>query len=614
MKKYRVGVCLLFCLLLVLGWVNGSTISEDVVIVGNGGGPVVVATGVSSVACAWAYKGGSCFWEANRFWLFYQSGSKVYYTSSSDGVSWSDPAVAVGIYRTDSNGFDVFSFSGFVHIAFRYSWNSGGVIRATANYRRGQLFSNGTIDFWWKSYYVAKGTKSYHNPSVAVDGSGHAWVGYGKFMSTGPAYVSKNSRTDSVWETASGFPYGVTSQTLYKGWGVTLIPLSGNKMYVVAGHYSGVYGRLYTGSGWDPEETLVSQDLWSYKEKDPCYGHVYGSFSAVADSNDQIYVAVLNENYEIVFREADGQLTTLVSGLSSKYAAPQLCIDPDTDTIFLLYAEENKIYLMRRLGYSSWSDPQLILEESEGITFQSAALQVSRKLINGKIVMAYRTDSQNLKFFQYSLNQPPTQPTLTFPEENARFDPSASVTFTWTFNDPDAGDSQSAYQFQLDDNSDFASPIIDTGKVTSSESSTTQTLPSTVGLYYWRVKTWDSQDAEGEWSNAKAIIVDRIKIIAGGVVNFTIDVDVGGKVWYYAVYEYDNATFNGSCGVLYLNGFEMTWDGEQWIYAFPYSTEGNQMTFHITGVLDNQYGLTTINNQAGDIIINWATMTIEIKK
>ena len=212
-------------------------------------------------------------------------------------------------------------------------------------------------------------------------------------------------------------------------------------------------------------------------------------------------------------------------------------------------------------------------------------------------------------------NQPPNPPTLNSPQANERFDPTTSVTFAWTFNDPDAGDAQSAYRFQLDDDSDFSSPIIvDTGKVSSSTSSTTQTLPSTVGLYYWRVKTWDSYDAEGEWSEARQIIVDRIKIISGGVVNLTIDVDVGGKIWYYAVYEYDNSTFDDSCGVLYLNGFEMTWDGEKWIYAFPYSTESNQMTFHITGVLDNQYGLTEINNQVGDITINWATMTIEIKK
>ena len=148
----------------------------------------------------------------------------------------------------------------------------------------------------------------------------------------------------------------------------------------------------------------------------------------------------------------------------------------------------------------------------------------------------------------------------------------------------------------------------------SSTTSTTQTLPSTVGLYYWRVKTWDNQDVGGDWSEARSIIVDRIKIIAGGVVNFTVDVDVGGKIWYSAVYEYDNSAFDDSCGVLYVNGFEMTWDGQKWVYTFPYSTEGNQMTFHITGVLDNQYGLAEINNQVGDIIINWAKIQVTIIK
>ena len=297
---------------------------------------------------------------------------------------------------------------------------------------------------------------------------------------------------------------------------------------------------------------------------------------------------------------------------------------------------------------------------------------------------------------EYIENNPPSAPTLTTPVANQHFDPTSQILFSWIFNDPDSEDTQSAYRFQLDDNLDFSSPLIDTGKVSSSENSTTQTLPSTVGLYYWRVKTWDSQDAEGEWSEARPIIVDRvqvtltvadsrvdvgssmswsftatyeydgsdatgyvtvtlndtettkssvgkwsftvesvtedqygltaftantieciwdrIKVIAGGVVNFTIDVDIGGKIWYYAVYEYDNSTFDDSCGVLYLNGFEMTWSGEKWVYAFPYSTEGNQMTFHITGVLDNQYGLTTINNQAGDIIINRAKMQVKVIK
>ena len=108
--------------------------------------------------------------------------------------------------------------------------------------------------------------------------------------------------------------------------------------------------------------------------------------------------------------------------------------------------------------------------------------------------------------------------------------------------------------------------------------------------------------------------MDRIKIVAGGVVDNTIDVDVGGKVWYQAVYEYDNSMFTGSCGVLYLNGSAMTWSGDRWIFAFPYSTEGNAETFQLTSVSDSIYGLTEINNVVGDVTINWATIVIKGEK
>ena len=199
-------------------------------------------------------------------------------------------------------------------------------------------------------------------------------------------------------------------------------------------------------------------------------------------------------------------------------------------------------------------------------------------------------------------------PILVAPEANQRFDPELEIQFAWTFTN------QTAYQFQLGTDPEFTTILIDTGKVDSTEQHIIQQLPQTVQLYYWRVKCWNQYSFESPWSESRTVIVDRIKIIGGGIVDFTIDVDVGGKVWYYAVYEYDNATFDDSCGVLYVNGFEMTWDGEKWIYAFPYSTEGNQMTFHITGILDNQYELTAVVNQVGDITINWATVSVEIKK
>jgi len=77
-----------------------------------------------------------------------------------------------------------------------------------------------------------------------------------------------------------------------------------------------------------------------------------------------------------------------------------------------------------------------------------------------------------------------------------------AATFSWTFSDPDAGDSQSAYQVQADNNSDFSSPEVDSGKVNSSSGSYA-TGPGKLlynSTYAWRVKVWDASNAESAWA------------------------------------------------------------------------------------------------------------------
>lgn len=72
------------------------------------------------------------------------------------------------------------------------------------------------------------------------------------------------------------------------------------------------------------------------------------------------------------------------------------------------------------------------------------------------------------------------------------------IVLSWQFTDP--GDSQSAYQVQADNNSDFSSPEKDSGKVLSSS---LQYAPSQISYgttYYWRAKVWDSQDVAGAFA------------------------------------------------------------------------------------------------------------------
>jgi hypothetical protein len=96
-------------------------------------------------------------------------------------------------------------------------------------------------------------------------------------------------------------------------------------------------------------------------------------------------------------------------------------------------------------------------------------------------------------------NTNPTAPTgLT----RANFDATEASALTWTFNDPDAGNSQSAYQLQIIRVSDGVA-VVDTGKVASITSSYTLTAGTLENnkQYQWKVKCWDNSDAVGPYSD-----------------------------------------------------------------------------------------------------------------
>ena len=78
---------------------------------------------------------------------------------------------------------------------------------------------------------------------------------------------------------------------------------------------------------------------------------------------------------------------------------------------------------------------------------------------------------------------------------------------SWVFLDP--GDTQSAYQIQIDNNSDFSSPEIDTGKVSNSSNTYSPLNLSYNTAYYWRVKVWDSKDAVSSWASGSQFATEK---------------------------------------------------------------------------------------------------------
>lgn len=93
--------------------------------------------------------------------------------------------------------------------------------------------------------------------------------------------------------------------------------------------------------------------------------------------------------------------------------------------------------------------------------------------------------------------------------------------FSWQFQDPDPGDSQSAYQLQVAKDSNFTDLQVDTNKVTSSAESLQVILakkPSFGQLgynttYFWRVKVWDTYGPKSSaWQQASTSFMTPLHI------------------------------------------------------------------------------------------------------
>jgi len=81
--------------------------------------------------------------------------------------------------------------------------------------------------------------------------------------------------------------------------------------------------------------------------------------------------------------------------------------------------------------------------------------------------------------------------------------------FSAIYNDPNAGDIANAYTIQVDDNSDFSSPVWDSGQTAMANCSEGNRCADIVYAgaalavgtqYYWRVRYYDDEANEGAWS------------------------------------------------------------------------------------------------------------------
>ena len=106
-------------------------------------------------------------------------------------------------------------------------------------------------------------------------------------------------------------------------------------------------------------------------------------------------------------------------------------------------------------------------------------------------------------------------------------------------------------------------------------------------------------------------VYDRVKITNSSVTLKSVEVKQPVTVWYKAVYEYDGEAFDGSKGNLSVNNETLAWSSanQRWEKQFV-SNDPQTLSLKITGVKDNQYGLTAFIDSTNPISVQWVQQEI----
>ncbi|MDR6883804.1 hypothetical protein [Bacillus sp. 3255] len=311
-------------------------------------------------------------------------------------------------------------------------------------------------------------------------------------------------------------------------------------------------------------------------------GIPYPMFAAFPHTDGYLYAVSYNGTNQFVVHKTNSAPTGTMSftqvkaptaiGNAGTIAGAQLGRDGN---IYIFYFYNNVtttgglwLVLVNTAGALVLGDTQLI-NNGTGVPMLNGDTQ--RSLYNRfvsnpstqKTVAAFATYQNTSYPYVYtwsrSFNTAPNAPTISNGKWlGAWFN--VNPTYTWTFNDPDAGDSQSAWQLQRSKDN-WATVDYDTGKVAGGAKSHAMGW-SNVGQNWVRIKTWDSSDVQSDWAweqygyDVVAPTVSAVNVGAvysnqasGTTKNVSVDISdaTSGAIMYDAYYSNNNGASWTQC-------------------------------------------------------------------
>lgn len=275
------------------------------------------------------------FWANGNYWLFYDNGTTLFYTNSSDGTSWATPTPIQS--AASSSIMSIWSANNKVYYA-----SADG---ATVVYRDGQTVGDKLVWNNQQTIFQREENSEVYNAFVTVDSSGRPWVSFMLFRNNVEnGWTVQVARADSndgnSWEPLTQ----ISSQSFYP-LRPCILPLSGERIYAVYFSKNGAEGRLWDGTEWQQPETITNRTAVD----DPGYSAV------VLD--DEVHLAFLENPTNNIYhykRSASGEWTEeLIEPEQYRHSFPVLSLDSSEKILYLFWVQ-NTTLQSRKMVNEQW--------------------------------------------------------------------------------------------------------------------------------------------------------------------------------------------------------------------------------------------------------------------
>jgi hypothetical protein len=445
--------------------------------------------------------------STGRIWVAFNNasiGSLEFWYSDNDGSSFTRNASADIATVKSNSGFSFFiDIDDHAHVVCRVT---------NLEYRR--MTNIGTATSWGSAYGVS-GTYT-QQPDIVAFRDGASWIAAIAASNGNGIYVYILTAVDST---------PVVSQTLGTYGGINYPSIDFNHTgdgKTIAGSAPHIYFAGVSGADLALVKLTYSGGTYSGGKR---------FLDSTGTKNDQVSLAY--DGTRSVIAYAEGAVVYIAerdaADTTTTLRTPTALSDGTITNVSVSYDSAGDIHLWA-VGATSDDLKRIVFDRSLGtwgswvteysdIVFGNS-LTLKRGYSNSTIDAVFLGTSggspYNVTYASLVLNVAPTAPTWQAPADNSAQDIDASLPLAWNFNDPDPGDTQSAYVLERQVNGGAAEfynaggPSWGAGLTVNESATESVTLAASWATdgdsIAYRVKTRDAAAVEGPFSVVRTVV------------------------------------------------------------------------------------------------------------